>query len=240
MRISDRNKFAPRASISIKRFLLGLNRDLDQLKHNISINSDLGFSHSIDTYHTELTRLELTILYLEDRRFFSHSGIELRALARGAKRFIKKGAIGGISTIDQQIVRISTRRSDRTFSRKLKELILAYLINYHKSKREILSYYIHNAYLGHHMEGCEIASQKCFLLPATHLDSHQSSFIACLFPLPFPKSVWEEYYNSPHYPSRDPDLILDIGQKIAPRWAGRVRFRMKVAAKAQAFKPKSL
>lgn len=241
MRVSDRNNNWPRISWSFKRLLLALNNDLDKVKSDISTNSDYGFvfDHSIFPDSASLTTLELTVLYLEDRRFFCHAGAELRSFARGAKRMVTKGSMGGMSTIDQQVVRISLKRYERTPSRKLKEIFLAYCLNSHKPKRQILNYYIYNAYLGYRMEGCEVAAQKCFGIPASELNHKQSAFIASLFPLPFPKVVWDAY-GARVTRSMDPDDILDLAVSIAPRWAARVRYKMSVAKNGQDFIPSNL
>jgi hypothetical protein len=242
MRIGDQSTFRPRLSIGLKRLLLDLNVSLDSIKSDVLFNRDYGFyfDHSIYPSSSELTRLEVMVLYLEDRRFFVHHGFELRSILRVLRRFLRSGKIGGMSTIDQQVVRISTKRSARSIRRKLREIVLAYLCNFHLSKKEIFDYYLHNAYLGYRIEGCEIAAQKIFGCRAAELTWEQAAMIASLYPLPFPKVAWERYRSDPKYPISDPLEILSICCASTDRWSRRVSARMGHALRHQDFKPKSL
>lgn len=242
MRISDNSALRPRMNFGVKKTLLELNVSLDSIKSDILFNRDYGFffNHSILPTSKRLTKIELLVLFLEDRRFFVHHGFELRSLLRVFRRFLRRGKIGGMSTIDQQVVRISTKRYERSLRRKVREVFLAYLCNFHVSKKEILDYYIHNAYLGHRIEGCEIAAQKIFGCDAQNLSWEQAAFIASLYPLPFPKSAWESYYSNPRYPSEDPMEVLDICALTAERWSKRIAARMHHALENQDFRPKSL
>lgn len=241
MKVKSSKKDHPNISIGMKRALLQLNYDLDLIKSSVESNSEYGFSfgHSIDA-KGDLTQVELAVLYLEDRRFFSHSGIELISLLRGVKRFLQGYPLGGVSTIDQQVVRISLRRYERSFSRKLNELLLALIVNIHLPKKAIFNYYIHNAYLGYKIEGCEIAANKIFGNTAASLDANQAAFIASLFPLPFPKAVWEVYEVDPLYPFSSPEQILILAESVSPRWAERIKYRYRLAKKFHFFRPKSL
>lgn len=242
MKISSENIFKPKLSLGLKRILLDLNLDLDRVKNEILFNKEYKIysNHSIDVNLHFLTNIERAILYLEDRRFFNHNGIELRSIPRGMKRLVRRGSFGGVSTIDQQVVRISLNRFDRSFSRKFRELFLAFCINMHCSKKEIFDYYIHNAYLGYTINGCEEAANALFGRRAIDLDEEQSFFIASLFPLPFPRSIFEQYRLMKNYPFSNSVDLLDFCRSINPRWAGRLEFRIEHARKSQSFKPKSL
>lgn len=242
MKLDHRHLYEPKRVFALKKFLLHLNWDLDKVRSSINHNSDYGwaYGHSISPRSTTLTNFEMAILFLEDRRFYKHSGCEVRSLFRGVKRLAIRGKINGISTIDQQVVRIALRKSDRSISRKVREIILAICINFHTPKRAIMDYYIHNAYLGHKMEGCEISSRKIFGRKASNLDESQAAFVACLFPLPFPKSVWLHYQKHQEYPFQDPKKIIAFADKIEPRWAGRIGHRYEHAVTSYKRTPKSL
>lgn len=242
MRLGESSAYRPRLSLGFKRWLLNLNRALDSIKSDVNFNSDFGFCYdrSIFSSSSFLTKLEIMVLFLEDRRFFVHKGFELRSILRVARRFIRRGRIGGMSTIDQQIVRISSNRKERIFSRKAREVLLAYLSNYHLSKKQMLNYYLHNAYMGYLIEGCEDAAQMAFAVPASELTWDQAALVASLYALPFPKAAWETYTADPRYPVTDPNELLGITADIAPRWTNRVRARMNHALKHQDFRPKSL
>ncbi len=242
MRIKTKHLYAPKSIFGVKRVLLALNRDLDHVKRDINFNGDFGFaiSHSISKHNATLTNVEVATLFLEDRRFFSHSGFEFISLLRTLKRYLLRGSFGGMSTIDQQVVRVSLDRYERTFYRKINEIALAIFLNSHVSKRNIFDYYLHNAYTGYKMEGCEIAARKVFHTPASKLTKNQAAFIASLFPLPFPRSVWEVYSIDPNYPFSDPLKIIELGKSCAPRWASRVGYRMNIALTAYDRMPNSL
>ncbi|WP_282061669.1 biosynthetic peptidoglycan transglycosylase [Roseobacter litoralis] len=242
MKISERSNYRPRLSLGLKRYLLALNRDIDGVKSDIKFNREYGFyyNHSLLVASNHLSPLEVTVLYMEDRRFFLHRGIELRSLLRGFRRMLSRGRFGGISTIDQQVVRISTGRNQRTIGRKVRELSLAFFLNFHCTKSELLNYYIHHAYLGYRIEGVEEAAKKLFGIQAAQLNWKQSAFIASLFPLPFPKAVWNAYSVHPSYPNSDPSFIMNIAKAESQRWADRVAYRMNLANSGQDFKPRSL
>lgn len=242
MRIRPIHLHRPKHILGVKKYLIRLNRDLDSIKLDIKNSVEMSFFYdtTIFPFNTALCNFEICILYLEDRRFFRHGGLELRSFIRGLKRLFSRGSIGGISTVDQQCVRISLERYERTFSRKVNEIILAALLNLHVPKRHILFYYIHNAYTGYQMRGCEVASQKIFGIGAEFLDQEQAAFLASLFPLPFPRVLWEEYSKKENYPYTDPSEIISLGEIFCPRWASRVKYRSAIAIKSYDFKPNSL
>ena len=242
MRIPPSKIYEPSIHLGLKKFLLALNRDLDTVTNAVRFNRDYGFyfNHSLSLRSEELSKLEIAILYLEDRRFYRHKGFELRSILRALNRLARRGKINGISTIDQQVVRIANGRSERSVSRKAREVMLACILNLHLSKRSIFDYYIHNAYLGYKMQGCEVASGKIFGLRACDLNEKQACFVASLFPLPFPKAVYEKYISSGLYPVSDPDDLIAFAEEISPRWSGRIRYRFKIAQKAYGFRFSSL
>ncbi len=239
MRLSERDTLFPKSSASVKRTLVSLNRDLDKVKNCLDGNYHFGrFAHSISALDPLLSPVEATILYLEDRRFFDHRGIELRSIPRALKRILKGKKLGAISTIDQQVIRICTGRRERTVGRKLREILLAYALNFHCSKKSIFDYYIHYCYLGYRLEGVEVAAQQLFQKSARDLDWEQSAFIASLLPLPMPKQVhsFSDQFSNPrtqgiHY--------IKLAFEVSPRWAARVQYRYSEALKAQDFMAKS-
>ena len=242
MKISDRYVLTPKLSLGLKRYLFYLNQSLDKIKNDITLNKEMKYTrnHSIMGDSNEFTNIEKCIFFLEDRNYFHHNGFELRSIPRFFKRFLRSGSIGGVSTIDQQIVRISLQRSEKTFSRKLNEIILALCINFHCSKRDMFDYYIHNAYLGYRIEGCEVAARQIFGLSAAALNRDQAAFIASLLPLPIPKSVLLKYKSHQNYPFIESKDIIEFAQEIDPRWSKRISVRVLHANKSYNFKPKSL
>lgn len=142
--------------------------------------------------------------------------------------------------IDQQLVRIITRRYERTISRKIKELILAYTINAHIPKRKLLYCYIHDAYFGYRLIGCEISAQFIFRKTARTLTVEQSAFLACLLPLPLPRLVYELIKAGNFGANFDPVDLLNHPQVSSTRWGKRIKYRFDLAASNYDFVPKSL
>src|SRR4030042_2129342 len=86
----------------------------------------------------------------EDAKFFQHKGLDYMAILRALLRNIFSGEIvQGGSTITQQVVKSLLLSPEKSFSRKIREAILAYQIKNHLSKEEILHLYLNQIYLGH-------------------------------------------------------------------------------------------
>ena len=99
----------------------------------------------------------------EDSRFFEHEGIDYLGILRALWKNIKaRGIVQGGSTITQQVTKSLLLSPERSFTRKLKEAILAYRIEKHLSKQEILFLYLNQIYLGHGAYGVEAAAQNYF------------------------------------------------------------------------------
>jgi penicillin-binding protein 1B len=88
-----------------------------------------------------------TLIAVEDRKFFTHHGFDLRGIARAAWSLMSGNVQGG-STLTQQLVKNFFLTSERTFERKLTELVMAVLLELHYSKEEILETYLNEVYLG--------------------------------------------------------------------------------------------
>ncbi|MEK7595186.1 MAG: transglycosylase domain-containing protein [Patescibacteria group bacterium] len=117
---------------------------------------------------------------IEDADFYKHNGFKLSSILRAANEtFFKKNLQGG-STITQQLVKLSLLSPERTFSRKIKELILAILVEKKYSKDEILSLYLNNTPYGGNLVGIESAAQKFFGKKALDLDLSEASLLAGL------------------------------------------------------------
>ncbi|MBI4774629.1 MAG: PBP1A family penicillin-binding protein [Deltaproteobacteria bacterium] len=99
----------------------------------------------------------------EDDRFFQHPGIDLTGILRAVIKNIVAGRkIQGGSTITQQVTRSLLLSPEKSYTRKIKELILAYRIENRLSKEDILYIYLNQIYLGHGAYGVEAASHVYF------------------------------------------------------------------------------
>ena len=104
------------------------------------------------------------IIAIEDRRFYTNSGVDLRGIARAAVQDVTAGeAVQGASTIPQQFVKISlAAENDRTVFQKLREAALAYHLTRRWTKDQILRNYLNQIYFGNGAYGIESAARTYF------------------------------------------------------------------------------
>ena len=123
------------------------------------------------------------VIAIEDRRFFDHDGVDLRAIIRAASQNFASGEIQqGGSTITQQLVKntlIRPRlRTQDSLNRKIKELALARQIEERLPKKEILRRYINTVYFGHGSYGIQTAAQTTFGKNANDLTLAEAATLA--------------------------------------------------------------
>jgi 1A family penicillin-binding protein len=135
-------------------------------------------SVSLDDMSPHMTN---AVLVTEDRRFFDHDGIDIRRIAASAVANQRAGEIvQGGSTITQQLVRSILLDREQTYSRKLKEVILARRLEEMYGKRPILEAYLNRVYFGDGYYGVEAAAVGYFGKSATDLDAAESATLAGL------------------------------------------------------------
>ena len=119
-------------------------------------------------------------LSIEDRNFYSHIGIDPVAILRAFHKNISQGSLEGASTITQQLVKNSLLTTEKTYSRKIKEIFLAIWAERIYSKKEILQMYLSEAPYGGPIWGVESAALGYFGKSARDLNLAESSFLAGL------------------------------------------------------------
>lgn len=125
------------------------------------------------------------LLAREDRRFYSHHGIDPIGIARAIVRnFIAGGFREGASTLTQQLARNSFPLGGKNLHRKLIEAAMAYRIETELSKEEILQAYMNRIYFGSGYFGIETASQAYFGKPAAKLTLPEAAMMAGLIRSP--------------------------------------------------------
>ncbi|MBI2338306.1 PBP1A family penicillin-binding protein [Candidatus Daviesbacteria bacterium] len=117
---------------------------------------------------------------IEDRNFYQHPGIDLRAIARALYQNLRNGNQEGASTITQQLIKNSLLTPERTYSRKLKEIVLALWAERLYSKDEILQMYYNEAPFGGSIVGIAAASETYFGKSPQELSLSESSYLAGL------------------------------------------------------------
>jgi penicillin-binding protein 1A len=117
----------------------------------------------------------------EDSKFFHHQGLDLGSIARAALKNIRAGGIvQGGSTITQQVAKSLLLTPERKFSRKFKEAILAWRMEQHLTKEEILYLYLNQIYLGHGAYGVQAAAENYFAKNVEELTLAECAILAGL------------------------------------------------------------
>ena len=121
------------------------------------------------------------LIATEDTRFYKHRGLDLRGIARAAYRNVRAGRIvEGGSTLTQQLAKILFLTPERSYDRKLKEIVLALKIEQRYTKREILSLYLNQIYFGSGAYGVEAAARIYFKKSAKDLNLTECALLAGL------------------------------------------------------------
>ena len=125
------------------------------------------------------------IVAVEDRRFYSHYGLDPIRIVGAALRNVKAGKVReGGSTITQQLARAGRLSPARTFERKLRESMLALQLETRYSKARILQEYLNTVYFGEGFYGVEAASRGYFAKPASELAPGEAALLAALVRAP--------------------------------------------------------
>lgn len=120
-------------------------------------------------------------LAAEDDRFYSHPGVDITGLLRAAGQLVASGQIKtGGSTITMQVAKNYFLSKERTFARKINEILLALNIENELSKDEILELYVNKIFLGHQAYGIEAAAQVYYGRNVRELSLAQMAMIAGL------------------------------------------------------------
>jgi len=128
---------------------------------------------------------------IEDDSFYSHPAFDVRGIIRAlVTNFIHGGIVQGGSTITQQLAKNAFLSQERTFSRKIKELILAMRLEQRYSKDEILNLYLNQVPYGSNAYGIEAAAQTFFNKSAKDLNINEAAFLAALPQSPSYYSPW--------------------------------------------------
>ncbi len=125
------------------------------------------------------------VLAVEDRRFYSHFGIDLIGTTRAALANLRAGrVVQGGSTITQQLAKNLFLTPERTMRRKVQEMLLAFWLETRFSKDEILALYLNRVYFGAGAWGAENAAQRYFGRSVHALDIGEAALLAGLLKAP--------------------------------------------------------
>jgi penicillin-binding protein 1A len=163
------------------------------------------------------------VIATEDARFWRHFGVDVFGLARATlANFRAGGIVEGGSTITQQLVKNLYLNNERSFRRKLEELVYAIWLETQLSKEQILTIYLNRVYFGAGAFGVEAAAQRYFARPARDVSLPEAAMIAGLLKAP-----------SRYAPTNDLDQARDRATVVLERMvdAGSITPDEAVAAR---------
>jgi penicillin-binding protein 1A len=130
-------------------------------------------------------QLVRALVAIEDQRFYEHGGVDFVRIAGAAVINLRRGrAAQGGSTITQQLARQSFLTTDKTFRRKIKEVIVAARLEHQFTKAQILELYLNKVYFGDGLYGVEAASLGYFGIHASELTVDEAALLAGLVKSP--------------------------------------------------------
>ena len=156
-------------------------------RHGIILRESLSLEGGRTTWlHAEdlSDKVIQAVTATEDKRFFSHIGVDVIALGRAIVQNIRAGrVVSGASTITQQFIK-NRVAYPRTVWGKIREMAMALRLEYHLTKQNILAHYLNHVSFSNQVFGIEAGSRLYFGKPAQHLSLAESVFLAGLIQAP--------------------------------------------------------
>ena len=149
---------------------------------NGSLVADLGAEKRESASTDEIpTTLVNAITSIEDKRFFTHRGIDVYRIMGAAINNLRHNSTQGGSTLDQQLIKLayfSTNTSDQTLKRKSQEIWLSLQMERQYTKQEILTFYVNKVYMGNGYYGMKTAAKSYFGKELGDLSVAQAALLA--------------------------------------------------------------
>jgi penicillin-binding protein 1A len=143
------------------------------------------------------------VMAIEDRRFYMHFGVDPLGLTRAFINNVTGQPIQGGSTITQQLAKNLFLSPERTFERKIQEVLLAFWLEHKFSKDQILAMYLNRVFFGSNAYGVEAASRRYFNKSARDVNLGEAALLAGLLKAPSRLS-----------PARDPEAAEERAQVV--------------------------
>ncbi|MBA3038354.1 MAG: penicillin-binding protein [Alphaproteobacteria bacterium] len=144
------------------------------------------------------------VIAIEDRRFYSHFGVDPFGLARAVVTNIVSGrTVQGGSTLTQQLAKNLFLSPERTVERKIQEVLLSFWLEHNFTKDQILAMYLNRVYFGSNAYGVEAASRRYFSKSARDVNLGEAALLAGLLKAPSRLS-----------PARDPEAAEARAQVV--------------------------
>ena len=162
------------------------------------------------------------VLATEDRRFYKHHGVDPIGMLRAAGADTLRGhVVQGGSTITQQLAKNLFLNQERTFKRKIQEMLLALWLEHHLTKDDILSAYLNRVYLGNGAYGVDAAAHLYFNKSARDVNLRESAVLAGM--LKAPSRYSPEKQSGPRRATGEGCAERDGGSGIHHQGAGGAR-----------------
>lgn len=152
--------------------------------------------------------MKWAVILAEDANFYKHDGIDVKAIKNAIKYDLEKKSLKrGASTITQQTAKNLFLSREKTITRKLKEVYLAYRMEQELTKGRIIEFYLNVVELGPMVYGIGHGAQYYFGKPASALTPRECAFLAAM--LPGPRVAYNPYKNLGKVLKRS-DMILKL------------------------------
>ncbi|MSQ66311.1 MAG: penicillin-binding protein 1A [Limnohabitans sp.] len=171
------------------------------------------------------------VLSIEDARFYHHGGVDYIGLVRASLANVGRAKSQGASTITMQVARNVYLSSEKTFTRKIYEILLTYKLEHLLSKDQIFEIYLNQIYLGHRAYGFAAAAETYFGKPIQSLSIAEAAMLAGL-----PKAP--SAYNPINNPKRARSRQLYIIERMEEN--GFITSAQAKAAKTEELKIRSV
>lgn len=150
--------------------------------------------------------LKKATIAIEDKGFYKHRGFDVYGIARAARKTVFEGSLQGGSTITQQLVKSAFLSPERTLSRKIKELYLAFRVEMAFGKDKILEMYLNQVPYGGTAWGVAAAAEQYFGKNVKDLDLAESALLAGL---PAAPSYYSPFGQDPKRAKERQKLVLN-------------------------------
>lgn len=169
---------------------------------------------SKDLYYVEFNQIPQTLadafVVMEDKDFYEHAGVDLKAIIRAVIANQKSNDIAqGASTITQQLARNIFLTQEVTWERKVEEIFIAVGLEKKFTKKQILEFYLNNIYFGNGYYGVEAAAKGYFDKSVSELTLAEQVFIAAI---PNSPNRYNPFTNFDNTVTRKNLIIKDLKQ----------------------------
>lgn len=180
--------------------------------------------------------LKQATIAVEDKNFYNHKGFQLRSMLRALiVDVLRGGRVQGGSTITQQFIKNAVVGGEKSYLRKIKEVVLAYQIERKFSKDEILNLYFNEIPYGSNAYGVEAASQSIFGKSVKDINLAESAILAALVKAPSHYSPWgsrkDELVSRQHFVL---DLMANQGYITAEQAAEAKKTKLTFTSRREA------